>query len=192
MGLDSSGLETQLFELGRSIRDVPDDDEKAKRTKLGEIKKTLKKLSHSDKQIEASLEKLILPAESAEYVVRKLSDAMESRTKEKGTGKESNLEHIFPQNPDDGAWGGEAAQAGLEPYTWHLGNLTMLGERLNTKAKNAEYAVKRVKYEESELKMTKAIARTYATWDRSAIEARAKSLAPLPKEVWNFDNPSRV
>jgi hypothetical protein len=35
--------------------------------------------------IEASLEKLILPPESAEYVVRKLSDAIESKTKEKGT-----------------------------------------------------------------------------------------------------------
>jgi hypothetical protein len=189
---DSSDLETKLFGLGRSIRDVADNDDKAKRAKLREIKETLKKQSPSDKEVEARVERLVLPAESAEYVVRKLSDAMQSKTKEASTGRESNLEHIYPQNPDDGTWGGEAGQAVLEPYTWHLGNLTMLGERLNNKAKNAEYKVKKIKYAASELEMTKAIARTYNKWDQSTIVKRATGLLPLLNEVWSFDNPSRV
>jgi hypothetical protein len=192
LGFDSSGLETLLFELGRDIRQVPDGDNKAKRAKLREIKETLKKKSPSDQQIEASVERLILPTESAEYVVRKLSDAMESKTKERNTGRESNLEHIHPQNPDEGTWGGQDNQAVMEPYTWHLGNLTMLGERLNNKAKNAEYRTKRDKYKASELKMAAAIAKDYQKWDRTTIEKRAKVLAPLLISVWNFDNPSRV
>jgi hypothetical protein len=193
LGFDSSGLETLLFELARSIREVPVDDDKVKRAKLREIKEKLKKSAPSNEQIEASVERLILPDDSAEYIVRKLADAMESRTKEINTGRESNLEHIYPQNPEERAWGGETNQAKLEPYTWHLGNLTMLGERLNTKAKNSEYAaVKRAKYAASELEMARAIAKDYKTWDRSTIENRAKKLAPLLMSVWNFDNPSRV
>ena len=192
VGFDSSDLETELFSLGRSIRQVPDNDEKAKRVKLQEIKETLRKLSPSDEQIDASIESLILPTESAEYVVRKLSDWQQSKTKETSTGRESNLEHIYPQNPDEGTWGGEENQATLEQYTWHVGNLTMLGERLNRRAKNSEYDVKRVKYAASELAMAKAIAENYTRWDRSTIEHRAKTLAPLLKEVWSFDNPSRV
>ena len=192
VGFDSSDLETELFALGRSIRQVPDNDDKAKHLMVREIKETLRKLSPSDDQIVASVKTLILPAESAEYVVRKLSDAQQTKTKEAPTGSESNLEHIYPQNPDEGTWGGEENQAEMEPYTWHLGNLTMLGERLNRKAKNLEYDVKRTKYSTSELVMAQAIAETYGVWDRSTIEHRATSLASLLMEVWNFDNPSRV
>ncbi|MBZ5564634.1 MAG: DUF262 domain-containing HNH endonuclease family protein [Acidobacteriia bacterium] len=192
LGLESSELETQLFALARSIRNISDKDEKAKQSKVKEVKETLRKLSPDHKQIDAAAERLILPPESAAYVIRKLSDAMESKTKEKGTGHESNLEHIYPQNPDEGTWGGESGQAALEPYTWHIGNLTMLGERLNTKVKNEEYPVKRAKYASSELVMAQSIAKKYAVWDRSTIEDRAKTLAPWLKQIWNFDNPSQV
>ncbi|MDP9054967.1 MAG: HNH endonuclease family protein [Acidobacteriota bacterium] len=117
---------------------------------------------------------------------------METKTKEKVTGRESNLEHIYPQNPDDDAWGGEENQAAMEPYTWHIGNLTMLGERLNSKAKNSEYAVKREKYQASELKMPQEIAEQYDKWDVASIEARAKSLTTHVLKVWDFQNPSGV
>jgi hypothetical protein len=192
VGFDSAELESKLFEMARSIREIPDDDEKAKRSKFREIKDTLRKLSPTDQQIDTSITRLVLPTDGAEYVMRKLSDALESKTKEKITGRESNLEHIYPQNPDEGTWGGSANQAALEPYTWHIGNLTMLGERLNTKAKNAEYKIKRAKYAASELVITKTIAKDYTAWDKTTIEKRAKGLATLLKEVWNFDNPSRV
>ena len=84
-----------------------------------------------------------------------------------------------PQNPDDGAWGGEENQAIMEPHTWHIGNLTMLGERLNMKAKNSEYEFKREKYKVSELIMAQLIASTYDKWDVSSIEGRAKSTATV-------------
>jgi hypothetical protein len=191
LGLDSSGLETLLFDMAQGVRLVGADP-KDKKAKLGEIKDRLRKAAPSDEQIESAIERLILPAESAEYVIRTLSNSMESRTKETVTGRESNLEHIYPQNPDEGAWGGEENQALLEPYTWHLGNLTMLGERLNTKAKNAEYTIKAPKYASSELVMAREISELYGKWDRSSIEDRAKRLSPRLKKIWNFDNPSRV
>jgi hypothetical protein len=192
VGFDSAELESKLFEMARSIREIPEGDEKAKRSKFREIKETLKKLSPTDQQIDTSIARLVLPTDGAEYVMRKISDAMESKTKEKSTGRESNLEHIYPQNPEDGSWGGDANQALLEPYTWHIGNLTMLGERLNTRAKNAEYVDKRQKYATSELQMAKSIAKNYTKWDRASIEHRAKGLASLLKQIWNLDNPSLV
>jgi hypothetical protein len=191
LGQDSSGLETLLFEMARDIRNVPDED-KAKRSKLADIKEKLRKSAPTDAQIAASIDRMVLPSDSAEYVIRKLSDAMETRTKEKTTGRESNLEHIYPQNPEENEWGGADNQADMEPYTWHIGNLTMLGERLNTKAKNAEFAVKRVKYEASELVMAQRVAQDYASWDKTTIEHRAKTFTKLLADVWNFDNPSRV
>ena len=191
MGQDASSLETQLFLLARSIRDTPEND-KIKKAKLGEIKDILMNLSPTNEQIGLAVERLILPVDGADYVVRKLADAMQSKTKETKTGHESNLEHIYPQNPDENSWGGEANQALLEPYTWHIGNLTMLGERLNRKAKNSEYDIKQQKYANSELEMPREIAAKYATWDINSIEQRAKSLVPLVVSIWDFDNPSRV
>jgi hypothetical protein len=68
----------------------------------------------------------------------------------------------------------------------------MLGERLNTKAKNAEFDEKVKKYAASELVMAQTIARDYKTWDPSTIEDRARKLGPQLAKVWDFDNPSRV
>lgn len=191
LGLDSASLETLLFEMAKNAREVPADTQ-ARKARLGIIKEKLRKAAPGDDQIDSSVSRLILPVESAEYIIRKLSDAMESKTKEKLTSAESNLEHIYPQNPDEGTWGGDESQSQMEPYTWHLGNLTMLGERLNTKAKNSEYPVKLAKYAQSELIMPRSIAAQYQFWDRPSIEDRANKLAPRLKEVWNFDNPSRV
>jgi hypothetical protein len=69
----------------------------------------------------------------------------------------------------------------------------MLGERLNRDAGNKEYAVKAQHYSKnSELEMAQEIGKTYKEWNKDTIIDRAKRLAPLVIEVWNFDNPSRV
>ena len=81
----------------------------------------------------------------------------------------------------------------LDPYLWHIGNLTVLGQRLNRDAANRGFAHKRAEYyQKSELTMTQQLSKSYAKWDKAAVERRARELAPLVVEVWNFDNPSRV
>ena len=77
----------------------------------------------------------------------------------------------------------------MEPYTWHLSNLTMLGERLNTKAENAEYSIKQAKYSAPELIMAKRSAQEYSHWDRFTIIDGAKNIGHALKEIWNYDNP---
>jgi len=102
---------------------------------------------------------------------------------------EANLEHIFPKKPS-AEWKNKSR---LEPFLWHLGNLTMLGERLNSGVANSGYDKKKNHYAKaSELTITKDVAKKYATWDENAISKRAMALGPYIKEIWDFNNPSRV
>jgi hypothetical protein len=117
---------------------------------------------------------------------------MQTNTKELKID-EANLEHVYPQNPSEKEWGGSENQALLDPYTWHIGNLTMLGVRLNRKVSNKEYPAKQKHYAgASELEMPKQLAATYKEWNVDSITKRAESLVPKILEVWQFDNNSRV
>src|ERR1700689_4425320 len=108
---------------------------------------------------------------------------MQSATKEVAL-KEVNLEHVFPRNPSD-EW---SNKDDLTPYTGHLGNLTMLGERLNAAVANSGVDQKRKYYEKNtELEITKQLAKDNQTWDVAAIQKRAKQLLKTITEVWNFN-----
>ncbi len=186
-GLDSAGLETVLFALAREVRTIIADPKK-KGGVMAHIKDTLAKNAPSDDQIKLSVQNLILSPEEAKYVLTRLATRMQTATKELKID-EANLEHIFPKKPSD-EWKNPAE---LEPYLWHVGNLTMLGLRLNRDAANRGFPFKRAEYyEKSELTMATELAKDNATWDKDAVEKRAKKLAPLVVEIWNFDNPSRV
>ena len=173
-----SGLETVLFALARDTRTQP---------AVSNIKDTLRRKAPNKKQIEAvKNEDLILEPYDAVYVLTCLANLMQGKTKELQL-KEANLEHIFPQNPS-----AEWKNAGeLEPYVGHLGNLTMLGQRLNAKVANLGFDTKKETYAKSELEMAKQVA-ACKVWDVAAILDRAKKMLPLIVQVWDFDNPSRV
>jgi hypothetical protein len=185
-GLDSSGMESIFFALARDIRTKMANQANGKAC-LAIIKSTLTKAAPSDEQVKAALQKLILEPETASYVLTRLAVRMQTGTKEIKLD-ESNLEHVFPKKPSN-EWKNKEQ---LEPVLWHLGNLTMLGERLNSGAASKGYDFKRKQYEKSELVMARKMAETYKTWNEAAIQERAQGLGPLINEIWNFDNPSRV
>ena len=163
-------------------------------TCLANAKKTLVATAPTDEQTKLALRMLILSSEEAAYILSRLANRMQTGTKEVALD-ESNVEHIFPKKPDEGKWGGKANHAILGEYLWHIGNLTMLGGRINSGMGNEEYAVKRERYEKrSELKMAQAVAKDYPgpKWDKATIEDRAMRLGTFVVEVWNFNNPSRV
>jgi hypothetical protein len=197
VGFDSGGMENIFYALARDVRKsmgatnektTPKDRANIISATLNVIKETLVKNAPTDEQIKASVEKLILDPEEAKYVVHRIAKHMQTKTKEMGID-EANIEHIFPKKPS-AEWDHPEE---LEPMLWHLGNLTMLGERLNTAARSKGYPNKRDQnYKTSELVMVQELAQTYNKWDGAAIENRAKSLGPLINEVWSFDNPSRV
>lgn len=194
-----AGMEDLLFSLAREVRGMikstepgTDYDVASKRCAT-HIKEKLVNSAPADEAIKQRVSELILEPSEAKYVVSRLARYLQSPTKEI-TLNETNLEHIFPQNPKENEWGGTSNQEVLEPYLWHIGNLTIFGKRLNREAANKEYAtVKKLHYEQkSEVIMTQEIAREYSDWNEAAIKDRATKLAKRVVEVWNFDNPSRV
>ena len=197
IGLDSGGMENIFYALAQEIRDkmkaiARDTPAKEKaaiiKATRSLVKQTLVKNAPSNDQIKASVGKLILEQEEAKYLVYKLATFMQTKTKEVKID-EANLEHIFPKKPS-AEW---HDPDDLEPLLWHLGNLTMLGERLNTGAASKGYANKRQHhYKTSELTMAKELAKNYTKWDVDTIESRAVSLGPFITEVWSFEDPSRV
>jgi hypothetical protein len=187
VNLDSSGLETLLFRLARDVREMMTKPENATAC-LKHIKETLTQNAPSDEQIKTALPDLILSPEEARYVLVQLARGMQSKTKEVMID-DANIEHVFPKNPSD-EWTNAAA---LEPLLWHIGNLTMLGRRLNRNVANKGYATKQPYYEAiTELQMTKQLARDYSVWDEQSIRTRATNMAELVNRIWSFDNPSFV
>jgi hypothetical protein len=185
LGLDMSGLENTMFALAREIRAL------AKTKIVAHIKDVLTRKAPDNKQILAMKvdgEQLEMMPQDAVYVLSRLAYKMQTKTKEIGLS-ESNLEHVFPKKPSS-EWTDVSA---LEEYLWHLGNLTMLGKRMNSTIGNAGYPKKRPYYQKNtELKISQDLAAQYQTWDVAAIQKRAKQLLPVVVEVWNFNNTSFV
>ena len=104
---------------------------------------------------------------------------MQSATKELAMNK-ANLEHIFPQNAGS-AWPNKDK---LEPNIWHIGNLSILGERLNRNAKNRGFVEKSTHYySKSEIEMTKELL-SFSQWDESTIIKRAAELGTKIATLW--------
>ncbi len=186
-GLDSGGMETVFFSLAQEIRAKMTDPKKAKEV-LGIVKETLVQNSPSDDQVKAAVAELVLENDDAKYILSRLANRIQTNTKEVKID-EANLEHIFPKSPAK-EWKDPDK---MEPYLRHIGNLTMLGERLNRDAANKEFKLKSAHYaKNSELQMAQDVAKNYKEWTKDSIVDRAKRLAPLVIEVWSFSNPSRV
>jgi len=134
---DLGDMEDLLFSLARRVRVMVTDpnDSIASKSCAKEIKFTLDKYTPTTEEIKSKVPELIFDdnGSDAKYVMKHLAEHIQSQTKEIGM-KETNLEHIYPQNPKPNEWGGEANQAKLNPFLWHIGNLTIYGTRVNREA----------------------------------------------------------
>lgn len=194
----SSEIENVLFALARKVREMVKDGSDRKSPCVVDcmkhIKDTLSKASPDDDAVEAAVATVSLSSPHAGYVIRRLAGYMQSKTKEVDL-KDATLEHIYPQRPNPNEWGGKANQERLEAHLWDIGNLTMLGEEINSRrCSNKEYkSVKRHHYAKtSELKISQQIARDYEDWGVDSIQDRSKKLAKSILAVWNFDHTARV
>jgi hypothetical protein len=92
---------------------------------------------------------------------------------------DANLEHVFPINPSTD-WKNVAE---LEPYKWHIGNLTVLSTRLNRDAANSGFAKKQTYYTQSELKLTQELTKS-TDWNKAEVLKRASALASIVTKNW--------
>ncbi|GAA2748313.1 DUF262 domain-containing protein [Terrabacter aerolatus] len=96
-------------------------------------------------------------------------------------GDRVHVEHIYPQTPETGAkWQNHAQMIN------RLGNLTLLGKRLNTSIKNADFATKKEKgYTGSDILLTKELLQR-DDWSPGAVEARQREMSALAFGIWSF------
>lgn len=161
-GLDRAGIEDILYAQARKMRSA----EKPVRLLATLIDEYVKN-APEDGQIDHS--KIILNPTSARYLMPKIAEYMQSKSREWTSNDAANIEHIYPKNPKPDEWGGLSAQAVLDEYVWHIGNLTVMAEKLNTRAANSEYHLKRPHYEKSAVVMTRKLAEDYDQWNEKKI-----------------------
>jgi hypothetical protein len=171
-------LESAFYEAAREIRSLASQGETSAK-QLTAAKVRLEQLAVQDDAVEKAVLDLFLERAEAVWLMVQIANSMQSATNEVGMNK-ANLEHVFPQNPG-AAWPNKDR---LEPYTWHLGNLSILGERLNRNAKNKGFAEKCTHYySKSDIEMTKQLL-GYGLWDEAAIISRAKAIAKTIISLW--------
>lgn len=171
-------LESAFYEASRVMRTKKDAGESSQKI-LAAARSVLKILDTDDAAVEMAGRNLELERSQATWLLTQLANAQQSSTKEVAMAK-ANLEHIFPQNPEPG-WS-NAHQ--LEPFIWHIGNLTILGEALNRKAQNKTFTDKKEQfYKDSEIKMTQELL-AFETWDPVTIKKRASDLAKRIIQLW--------
>lgn len=91
-----------------------------------------------------------------------------------------HMEHIYPQTPAGTKWPNHSQIIN------RLGNLTLLGKRLNTSIKNADFATKKEKgYKSSDIVMTKELL-DYEEWTPATIDLRQDELSKWILKVWKF------
>jgi hypothetical protein len=171
-------LETVFYDSARELR-AQKDSKVSSGKALQAVKVKFSKINPTDSIVKEKFDDLELSRSEAAWIMVQLAKAQQSTTKEIGMD-EANIEHIFPQNAG-AAWPNRNE---LEPLIWHIGNLTVLGKRLNSKAQNKSFTDKcSDHYVKSEITMTKNLLKI-SKWDATSIRARAKALSATALQIW--------
>lgn len=191
-GMDSAVMETLFFSLAKEVREkmkpTPIQSGNRQQDCLNYIVAQLVRECPSDERIISAMQDVILSPRDATYIIGTLCNAMQSERRETAANQ-VNLEHIFPRNPLPSEW---RAIDEMRPLLWSIGNLTMLGIKLNENAANRGYFSKRTIYRQSQLTMANNVSTHYTKWNAKSILNRSQRLGKEVVKVWNFKNPSHV
>ena len=172
-------LENALYQAARSIRNTKVEGRKSAAA-LAAAKKILLPIDPTDDQLKAVLSDVHLAKRQASYVLYAIAERMQSSTKAVSLRRNS-VEHIFPENPDSGAWSNRQE---LTPFVWHLGNLAVLEETYNRDAGGKSFKDKCKYYQKSDIAMAKAIPAAYKNWSVAAVLDRAARMHKLIVSIW--------
>ena len=165
-----------------------------------EIRKQLSKHLPSDYDFEGKflLHSYKGNANRAKYVLEMLEyDLIDDKGEYVlNTGNEVHLEHVIPQTintkkskRDYGNWEKYLGAGSLDmhkDYIHRIGNLTLLGQKLNIVASNNPYKAKCKEYKKSNIKITLSIADQFHEFRFTEIEKRSKDLAKIAHNIWQL------
>lgn len=121
----------------------------------------------------ASISKLIL-----DRICRNMSESID------WSDKDTHIEHIMPQKPK-GEWLALFNEDSdlYKDYLNRIGNLTILQDKNNIRARNKDFTDKKEYYKESRLHITNHL-NDYVLWDYKEIDNRQEVLYELGKDLW--------
>jgi len=171
--LENSKLEKVIYEQAKALRSTKN---------FLNVIEELKKVAPNDTQFQNSFATAIVNRRSAaRYILKELEYAL--RKTEEITVSPPNrvhVEHIYPQTPPQNLrWSNHSS------IVDRIGNLTLLSSKLNMSIQNADFAVKRITYQYSELLLTRKLT-DYSTWDISILNQRQLEFSNLAPQIWKF------
>lgn len=172
-GRESTTLESTIYSVAAELRETKDFD--AAVARLREFAPDAKDFVGRFKR--ASVSRIA----TARYLLREIEHS-KRKTQEMAVelSDRVHVEHIYPQTPDGEKWTNHAQIIN------RLGNLTLLGKRLNTSIKNADFATKKDKaYQDSYILLTNELV-NYDRWTADTVEARQEELSRLVFDIWKF------
>jgi uncharacterized protein with ParB-like and HNH nuclease domain len=134
----------------------------------------------------------------AKYILEQIEYFERGNTNELIVSSQSEveLEHIIPQNitskrskEEFGNWSeylGKQSNAKHKIYIDLIGNMTLLGDKLNITASNNPFHRKKKSYEKSSFKITEKIADRYNEFKFPQVEERGNELAELAIKIWTY------
>ncbi len=168
---DNSRLENVVYDAARSLRDG---------NGVEHVRELISAVIPDDAEVRASFERLSVTNRSTQrYLLRKL-EQQKRVTEELDIAVPSrvHVEHIYPQTPPD-----ERRLPQHERWVNRVGNLTLLSARINAELRNADFPAKKVRYEASQLELTKELL-GFDEWSTELITRRQAELAQLVPEIW--------
>lgn len=124
----------------------------------------------------------------ARYYLRKIEEFEQPNSSEIETKKDSNsvtLEHILPQRNWEREWEENYDVISHKDFHKRIGNLTLLGQKLNSDEKSNSFDKKKEAFKKSQIIITRKITE-YDTWLPADIEKRQEELADIAVKVWSL------
>lgn len=115
------------------------------------------------------------------YILFKMEAQLSGRELDSESAK-YNIEHVLPENPDEG-WP-QFDDRQREAFVYRLGNLTLLETAANREIGNAGYEQKRPVLKASELQVSRRLAQHSDSWTADAIQAQQNWMARQATGIW--------
>lgn len=175
-GKDSSSLESKIYSVAAELR-----SEKSFEKAIQELQEFspsaeefTERFSRASVRRIATVRYLLREIEHAKRATQEVAVELADRV---------HVEHIYPQTPRDGErWDSHARVIN------RLGNLTLLGRKLNSSIKNADFSTKKEQgYDGSEILLTRELL-NLDRWSPEQIDVRQKDLSRNVASIWSFPN----
>lgn len=153
--------------------------------------KNLKSIYPEKAEFENMFAKKKVEGKLGRYILKKIDEEVGQYKGEKPDYNSCTLEHIIPQKPDED-WKKfftkmKLKKEDIDEATYKIGNVTLLDEGLNKKAKNYFFIKKRDESYKNSILWINQTLKGIKGWDLITIEQRQRQLAELANKIWKID-----